>query len=109
MSADTGRIVLASKILISRRGEIRGGAGGGNLSGQKGVIMKTGEELFLKWRSLGSRITALYGIVQNDADIPESQIREWVRQTKLLKTEYKQLVNATLHHLGVIERERPRK
>jgi len=64
------------------------------------VHIKGNGDLFVKWRVLGSRIMGLCSAVQNDMDVSEMRVKEWIEMTGLLGEEYRLLVEATLHHLN---------
>ena len=61
--------------------------------------IKGNEDLFERWRCLGSRIMELGYIIQNDMDIPKTRVIGWQETTRVFREEYNLLVEATFQHL----------
>lgn len=62
--------------------------------------IKANNDLFERWRLLGSRIIALSSIVQNDMDVTEAQVEGWIENVRLLGKEYRQLAGDILDYIN---------
>ena len=61
--------------------------------------VKSNEELFNAWRRLGGKVQLVAGIVQNDMEIEESAIRDFLVETNNLASDIKKLQDRTVAYL----------
>jgi hypothetical protein len=62
--------------------------------------IKANEYLFYKWVILGTKISSLNGIIQNDMIIDEKNITEWYDNATGIQDELEDLIDQTLYHIN---------
>jgi hypothetical protein len=62
--------------------------------------IKSNEYLFYKWKVLGSKISLLNSIIQNDMTLDEQNINEWYDVATGTQDELESLIDQTLYHIN---------
>lgn len=61
--------------------------------------VKADEKLFRRFQFLGAKLSQMGSIVQNDIDIPYSQLEEFDSGMRAIIAEINLLINDTEHHI----------
>lgn len=67
--------------------------------GESMITIRANEELFKKWKFLGMQIGLLSSIVQNDIDISEEQLQQFVQEYNDLRKEMQDIMALTFIHI----------